>query len=1016
MLLLILRHLDVPGVPSYKSYRKARTFQAQEMGITSKLQKSALSNHFYTIDPHVLFGLDWSNPLVRKHIHQYPNIASNGTVTETWEASKWLEEADLAHLSPMWADWKNTPSRHFYVNELALMKDQSAVVPLRWVTVDGIEHFDGHPACRDSMGKIIIQDDVTVRLPASDLDRNWLDLKAQYARDWIQCMPNPLREIAKGRPLFTIRCWLWGDDVSGNVSKQYNAHTNEYLANASLPHHCNRQQYFIRFSSTSQHASCPELFAAAFADMTPDKWHEAYDCFLGRDILFRVLPHGLPADNPQQAETASVVGPKGYKNCRFDQMGGSEEQRETNDGFHAHFVPGEPRNPASTIATIMEMYRLASYGNKSRVDELSTETGVTDRIADYWLSQVYERARDLQKARISDKHTQDSRLRSTSKKNPINKPALRDELRDQISCETLEWLYSQPDYSLLSLPADSPLRRSLRPGDHYNAALSAPGVDPHRDAPLEKLHTKNIGSDKYAWYETTKDWKPDHESAFVTRLSSSSIDGLTIGPVKAQYMVKYKHNIVGRHYKALAQLAPFHLFDDLCTENMQRIWRAGGELGALLWFTDIEDMSLYCADLKIAVDNLLDTWCTYDARRLITKMKLHVFPHAPEGVKRFGPASIYETEGYEAFNSIFRSCSVLSNHLAPSRDIADQIIAMERFKHLVSGGWWRNKDGEAVRAGRLVREFLQDDPDLQRQMGWKLSVPLRPGTIKLVSQKRRQKLSSATILAGTRKAADNTVDELRREHLDSLSQFWIRCIHSISLSHETVFPGSWVMYKGNVNDPVLCGRVLQIIVPASSPEQAGTAVLLIEHFNIGNTREGILGTPILYGTHTLAQVKPMAVLFKINVQHDCRHGMCAISTRKQHIPQERILVERDVQYVDHAATDRYLINTFALHNAAALRRVLPRRLTQPVPFYPPEERRAKHDEFAADLRRTGPAKRAETKAKTAATREVNKQRKNAQSAAANPGKGDSAERSHTDAEQRQDEEPEQDADDEAGSD
>lgn len=59
----------------------------------------------------------------------------------------------------------------------------------------------------------------------------------------------------------------WADDVSGNVSKLYNAHTNIYVANASLPHAQLSQEYFIRFSSTSPHASASEQFAALFRDL-----------------------------------------------------------------------------------------------------------------------------------------------------------------------------------------------------------------------------------------------------------------------------------------------------------------------------------------------------------------------------------------------------------------------------------------------------------------------------------------------------------------------------------------------------------------------------------------------------------------------------------------------------------------------------------------------------------------------------------------------------------------------------
>ncbi len=79
--------------------------------------------------------------------------------------------------------------------------------------------------------------------------------------------PNPLREQAKGRPMFRLRVIPWSDDVSGNVSKQYNAHTNIYMTNANLPHSKLSQEYFIRFCSTSSNASSSEQFATLQEDL-----------------------------------------------------------------------------------------------------------------------------------------------------------------------------------------------------------------------------------------------------------------------------------------------------------------------------------------------------------------------------------------------------------------------------------------------------------------------------------------------------------------------------------------------------------------------------------------------------------------------------------------------------------------------------------------------------------------------------------------------------------------------------
>jgi hypothetical protein len=77
---------------------------------------------------------------------------------------------------------------------------------------------------------------------------------------------NPLREVAKGRCLYTCYVKPWGDDVSGNRSKQYNEHHNIYFENSNIGHEKLAQEYFVRFCSTSPHATAGEQFDAMLAD------------------------------------------------------------------------------------------------------------------------------------------------------------------------------------------------------------------------------------------------------------------------------------------------------------------------------------------------------------------------------------------------------------------------------------------------------------------------------------------------------------------------------------------------------------------------------------------------------------------------------------------------------------------------------------------------------------------------------------------------------------------------------
>jgi len=73
----------------------------------------------------------------------YPEITSS--ISESWQTGKWRDEVPLEELSPMWADWENSPDRHFYVDEVARTEAGEYILPKRWIIVDKKECVEGHP-------------------------------------------------------------------------------------------------------------------------------------------------------------------------------------------------------------------------------------------------------------------------------------------------------------------------------------------------------------------------------------------------------------------------------------------------------------------------------------------------------------------------------------------------------------------------------------------------------------------------------------------------------------------------------------------------------------------------------------------------------------------------------------------------------------------------------------------------------------------------------------------------------
>ncbi|KAI0665635.1 hypothetical protein C8Q78DRAFT_985916 [Trametes maxima] len=999
--LWVLKECKAVDVPTFRALRNFQTEAARRIGFQTTRHTTMLNNEYYANRPAELFRLNLSNPLVRPQMCLYPEVC--GPVAEFFHSQKMLEmdekTLDLAQL--MWADWKHAPQRHFYIKELAQLRDDRFVIPLRWVTVRGTESFDGLEVFCDEDKVFRIWTDRMIRESAQELKRNCLDLQAhghklifsEESPEWTACMLHKARAIANGRPMITMRMMPWSDDVSGNRTKQYNAHTNVYVANANLPHTKLQQEYFIQFVSTSQYASSSEQMRIVVENTGPDRWYTAYDCVLEQEVVFRIIPHILPADNPQQAEDCSHVTGKGNYPCRRCKVGGTATECEQDKNYEQFFTGADPRTVEETVRDIREQLFTACLGVQDGVDALQTKTGVKDKIAQYWIEQLIDKARSEQQIRLNDPIRKDTRLRDPHLKGDGRK-AVKDAIKKEIQQELFSWLICQPVDTFESLPESSPLRSDLRPGDHYNALLAVPSLDVHRDTPCEILHTYLLGADKYAWHKTNSEWDKKKEQLFSIRLRASSIDGLALTSVLGDYITRYPNSLLGKHFKIIQQLAVFELYDNVCPPLVFDLWKATGELGAMLWFHKITDLEAYLNDLTVYVANLLDIWATIDPTRIIVKQKLHVLSHLVEDVRRHGPAVLYSTEIFECWNTIFRHCSIHSNHHGASHDISRTLADVERFKHQVSGGWWNDEpetseNGRSqpavnpcalgpspqssrtyVQAGELVRNFLVNHPELQRRLGWVDPVLLTPGDVKHQTSKNKYPSLWSTACGN-----GNVLPPPAGGH-NSEEDIWLRCRHVVSQSLDICREGSFVFFRsGNGSEnSVNAGRIHRILCR----KRDGKTIIILDQYSVNEERDPYFNMPILYrattsaGSPACCSVNPKCILFHFNTQHDCRHAKCT-DLVDEPIVQERQVTSLMRKALVHNPIDRFLINMHALHNAALIREVLPRNLTQPIPYL--ADRVARHRDIAAGLRISGPIRRAQTQAKAAETRARKKELK-----------------------------------------
>ncbi|KAJ6579355.1 hypothetical protein B0H10DRAFT_2198743 [Mycena sp. CBHHK59/15] len=351
--------------------------------------------------------------------------------------------------------------KRFYIHEIAELADGRWVIPALWISYKGKTHADCHLVTRGVdpcsvmsvapglirialtefssnheelvfKGQSFLQVSIHAYYEIAQLSLTSQMVDTDSCQAFAKHIPNVCRSIDDGEDLFTVWMPFWADDVSGARSKQYQKHINVYTTNANLPGQLLQQEYFVRFVSTSPNAGALEQLKVVTEQVksTHIKPVRCYNAETGRPCGVRLNAPDGPADNPQQAEESSHIGHQGNYFCRFCKVGGSKEEKESPEGYHAFYAAGAPRNIDEIKLCVLEQLRLATRGIASHVEALQTSTGTKDKIAQHWIEILIAKSREMQAA------------------DPQQSV-------DQISEELLVWLgkeMDQPYNPLLDLP------------------------------------------------------------------------------------------------------------------------------------------------------------------------------------------------------------------------------------------------------------------------------------------------------------------------------------------------------------------------------------------------------------------------------------------------------------------------------------------------------------------------------------------------------------------------------------
>ncbi|KAI0757487.1 hypothetical protein C8Q80DRAFT_1216103 [Daedaleopsis nitida] len=320
------------------------------------------------------------------------------------------------------------------------------------------------------------------------------------------------------------------DDVLGNISKQSNKHHIIYMSNPNLPQEMVEKEFCVRFVTSLPHAAPMELMAAMKESISSEQGVDAWDCIANKEILLCPYALLLAGDNPMQAEECSHGGLRCNLFCRTCEVGGTKDEKELLEDFEALF----------------------------KLRNATSKTGISDSGTKAILNTLAELGKSI--------HA------SFSRRSQINKAEIRKQLEDA-------------------------LEDLLRPGksikDYINPLLGMPNINIHLDTPTEVLHTFLLGIVKYYWSQTVMIIdKAKAMELFQMRLAALSTEGLNALAMNAEYICQHRGGLIGKHFKSLAQLMPFVVYD-LVPSYLLQAWNTISKLVVLLWHSEIKNLEVY---------------------------------------------------------------------------------------------------------------------------------------------------------------------------------------------------------------------------------------------------------------------------------------------------------------------------------------------------------------------------------------------------------------------------------------
>ncbi|KAG2046046.1 hypothetical protein BDR06DRAFT_1039784 [Suillus hirtellus] len=138
--------------------------------------------------------------------------------------------------------------------------------------------------------------------------------------------------------VYAVPLIIFMDNVSGNISKQWNKHHAIYMSNANIPWEMLEKEFFVCFITSSPHAAPMELTVHSDA---ANPGIIAWDCKDQEEVM--LIPYGLfvAGDNPMQAKECSHVGLNCNYFCQTCNVSSTKEYKASHKGYNSIFMMQE---------------------------------------------------------------------------------------------------------------------------------------------------------------------------------------------------------------------------------------------------------------------------------------------------------------------------------------------------------------------------------------------------------------------------------------------------------------------------------------------------------------------------------------------------------------------------------------------------------------------------------------------------------------------------------------------------